>query len=758
MGTHLKQVTTIMRAWRKPAVGASAERPSPLHAPERIAERPTCGADIVEAGPFSPRLDGIMHLHRIARRVPLFGACVALLSACQRPSAQGAGQSADWPVYGGNTDHTHFSTLNQITPANVKQLAVAWTFQTGDEFKGSEMQANPIIVDGVLYATTPKMHVFALDAATGKRLWIFDPNSGQPPASRFRHRGVVVTGDRVIFNYRYKLFALDRKTGAKLPGWGNDSGWVDLREGLGRPAKEISVSASTPGVVFEDMLIMGSTVPEQLPSAPGDIRAFDLKTGALRWSFHTIPHPGEPGYETWPPDAWKIAGGANAWAGVTIDPRRGMLFAATGSASYDFYGANRHGDNLYANSVIALDARTGKHRWHYQVLKHDLWDRDLPAAPMLVTVQRDGKAVDAVAQITKTGHVWLFERERGAPMFPVEERAMPQVALDGERPAASQRFPTIPAPFARQQLTRNDLTDRTPAAHAAALKTFEQYNPTHPYEAPNVTKGTIIFPGVDGGGEWGGPAYDPQTGLLYVNSNEMAWLLKLVPRNDKSLYGANCAGCHGDDRQGNAGGPSLVDVAQRRTAAQVTEMVKEGNGRMPAFGGAMDGSAVKEIVEYLMTGKVEQTQAIQKSPFFLKYRTAYFDIFLDHEGYPGIKPPWGTLNAINLNTGEFAWTIPFGEYPKLAAQGIRNTGTDSYGGAIVTQNGLLLIAATTYDNKFRAYDKATGALLWETVLPAAGNATPSTYMVNGRQYIVIACGGGKNGAPSGGTYVAFALP
>ena len=436
-------------------------------------------------------------------------------------------QNVNWPVYGGNTDNTHFSTLSQISPANVARLKVAWTFETHDEFSGSEMQANPIVLDGILYATTPKLHVFALNAVTGKEIWRFDPNNGAPPTSRIRHRGVVVSGDRVLFNYRYRLFALDRKTGKPIPSFGNN-GIVDLRAGLGRPVEGLSVSASTPGVVFENLLIIGSSVPEELPSAPGDIRAYDINTGALVWSFHTIPHPGEFGYDTWPSEAWKIAGGANAWAGVTVDPKRAMVFAATGSASYDFYGANRTGDNLFANTVLALDARTGQRIWHFQGLHHDLWDRDFPAAPSLVTVTRDGKPVDALAQITKTGHVYVFDRVTGAPLFPIEQRKMPAGVLPGERTSPTQPFPVLPAPFARQTLTAKDLTTRTPAAHASALKIFNAYKPSHPFEAPNATKGTIIFPGVDGGGEWGGPAFDPGTGLLYVNSNEMAWLLKLV--------------------------------------------------------------------------------------------------------------------------------------------------------------------------------------------------------------------------------------
>jgi Glucose dehydrogenase len=678
---------------------------------------------------------------------------VVLLAAL--PAAAHAQQSVDWPVYGGNTDHTHYTTLGQITPTNVSRLKVAWTYESHDEFKGSEMQANPIVVDGVMYVTTPKLRVVALDAASGKVLWSFDANAGRPPASRFRHRGVVVTGDRVLFTYRNKLWALNKKTGKPIPSFGVD-GAVDLREGLGRPAQTLSVSASTPGVVFEDMIIIGSTVSETLPGSPGDIRAYDLATGKLRWTFHTIPHPGELGYDTWPSDAWKVNGGANAWSGVTVDPKRAMVFAATGSASFDFYGSNRRGDNLFANTLLALDAHTGKRIWHFQGVKHDLWDRDFPAAPALVTVKRNGRAVDAVAQITKTGHVYVFERATGKPLFPIEYRKVPSSRLDGEHTAATQPFPVAPPPVVRQRLTDDMITTRTPAAHAAALATFRKYKTSGMFDPPNLD-GTIIFPGVDGGGEWGGPAFDPETGLLYINANEMGWLLKMVPRSDKSAYAANCASCHGDDMKGSPSMPSLVGIGARRTREQLAQVIRQGTGRMPAFAGTLDNSAVNDLVNFLITGH-DVASTAGKNPNYLKYRSTGFDIFLDPDGYPAITPPWGTLSAVDLNSGTIRWTIPFGEYPKLAAQGFTNTGTDNYGGAIVTANGLLLIGATTYDNKFHAFDKATGKLLWETTLPAAGNATPSTYMVNGKQYIVIACGGGKNGAPSGGTFVAFALP
>ena len=669
-----------------------------------------------------------------------------ILCACSR--------NVDWPVYQGSDKHDHFVTLSQITPENVSQLKVAWSYDTRDAFEGSEMQSNPVVVGGRLYAMSPKQRAFALDAATGKQLWSFDPTNGKFSGPRIRYRGVVVHDGRVYFNYRYRLFALDANTGRRAAGWGNDSGWVDLRAGLGRPVEGLSVSASTPGVVYQDMLIIGTAVPEALPSAPGDIRAYDVKTGAIRWTFHTIPHPGELGYETWPPDAWKIAGGVNAWSGVTVDQRRGMVFFATGSASYDFYGANRVGDNLFANSIVALEANTGRRIWHFQGLKHDLWDRDFPAAPALVTVVRDGRRIDAIAQITKTGHVWVLDRATGKELFPSEWRRMPKGTLPGEVTADSQRFPQLPKPFVRQRLTEADLTDRTPAAHEVALELWRE-NPTpDPFTPPNE-KGIIIFPGVDGGGEYGGPAFDPETGLLYVNANEMGWVLKIVRREETSLFGAYCAECHGPRTTPLA--PTLTGVAQRLSRAQILNAIRTGTGRMPAFATSLGDSGVAELVEYLVSGTPTR-RTPRDVPTFLKYRNASFDIFLDHEGYPAIKPPWGTLTAIDLNTGATRWSLPFGEYPKLAAQGLKHTGSDNYGGAIVTRNGLLIIAATTYDNKIRAFDKSNGKLLWEAQLPAASNTTPATYMVNGRQYIVVACGGGKNGAPSGGTYVAFALP
>ena len=350
----------------------------------------------------------------------------------------------DWPVNGGPYN-IRYSPLTRITPANVKQLHLAWTYDSHDSFPDSEMQSNPIVVDGMLFATTPTLRVVALDAATGREIWTFDPAGASAPRRRYRHRGVTVYQDRVFFTWRNFLYALDKRTGRPISTFGSD-GRIDLRENLGRPVESASISASSPGVIYQDMIILGSTVPETLPGTPGHIRAFDVHTGKLRWIFHTIPYPGEFGYETWPPNAYQVSGGANAWAGLSVDPELGMVFAATGSASFDFYGSNRIGNNLFADCVLALDARTGRRIWHFQGVRHDVWDLDFPAAPSLVTVTRAGRPVAAVAQITKSGYVYVLDRRTGKPLFPIALRKAPPSPLDGETLAAEQPYPLAPPP------------------------------------------------------------------------------------------------------------------------------------------------------------------------------------------------------------------------------------------------------------------------------------------------------------------------
>src|SRR5215472_14575757 len=668
--------------------------------------------------------------------------------------------SHEWQVYGGNPEGTRYSPLAQINRSNVGRLKVAWTYDVSDGGGRGGLQTNPIIVNGVIYGNTPGGKVIALDGATGKLVWSWDSkNSSQ------RVRGMTwwsQGSDRRIFAGvgRY-VYALNAATGEVISSFGRD-GRIDLHQDLGRDPEKQSVSLTSPGIVYKDLLIVGGRESESLPASYGDIRAYDTRSGTLRWTFHTIPRPGEYGYETWPRDAWTYTGAANNWAGMSIDLKRGIVYAPTGSAADDFYGANRTGDNLFANCLLALDAATGKRIWHFQAVRHDIWDRDFPSPPALVTVKRDGKLVDAVAQTSKQGFVFLFDRTNGKPLFPMEVRKYPSSPVPGERASATQPLPRRPAPFARQLLTEELLTNRTPAAHQWALEQFRKFRSNGQFVPFSVGSDTVIFPGFDGGAEWGGPAVDPEAGIIYINSNDVAWTGALAPNTGKnsprSVYLSQCSVCHGEKMTGSPPAmPSLTEVSSRLTATQISAVIKNGKGRMPGFPN-LNQDQVSALIDYLASGQGKEPKSSAPLLAMKFYFTGYRK-FLDPEGYPAVAPPWGTLNAIDLNTGEYVWKIPFGEYPELAATGQTDTGTENYGGPIVTAGGLLFIGATNFDKKLRAYDKSTGQLLWETALPFPGNATPASYEVNGRQFVVIAAGGGKDPkSRSGGVYVAFAVP
>jgi quinoprotein glucose dehydrogenase len=592
----------------------------------------------------------------------------------------------EWRVYGGDKGSTRYSPLTQINRSNVAGLKVAWVFHTGDMRSDppSTMECSPIVVDGVMYVTSASVKVFAVNAATGEKLWQFEP--GPADFTQGAHRGVAFWANgndrRILFTAANWLYALDAKTGKPIPTFGN-GGRVDLRQGLDRDIGRQRVFASTPGMVFKDLLIVGTSVGEGPdPTAPGHVRAYNVRTGKQAWIFHTIPHPGEPGYETWSSDSWKFSGSANCWGGMSVDEKRGTVYLALGSPTYDFFGSDRVGDNLYGNSVVALRADSGKYLWHFQTVHHDLWDYDLPCPPVLATLTRNGKKVDAVAQVTKTGFVFVLDRDTGKPLFPVEERPFPASTLPGETAARTQPVPQKPPALVRQRFTEADVTDISPEAHEDVLKRFRAAVSSGIYTPPS-TQPMIQAPGFHGGANWSGAAFDPTTGRLYVNVNEIPNIQTMVAGPSGSRYA------------------------------------------------------------YLSTG--------------------YFR-FTDPEGYPAIKPPWGTLNAVDLSRGDIAWKTPLGEYPELVKRGIRGTGTENFGGCIVTAGGLVFIGATK-DSKMHAFDKETGKLLWEAEMEAGGNATPCTYEVGGKQYVVIAAGGGRGqrsperwDTKPGDAFVAFALP
>lgn len=706
--------------------------------------------------------------------------CVVSALAVLHASHPCAAQNADWPVYNGNVNGEHYSPLTQINRTNVGRLRVAWTFDTGE--KGG-LQDNPLIVGRTLYAYSPTQKIFAVDAATGKLIWKFDSGVVGSQAARGMSYWTDGKEHRLLAGVMNYLYCLDADTGQPIESFG-EKGRVDLRNGLREPYEEQSIALTSPGLVYKDLIIVGGRDPETHPAPPGDIRAYNVRTGALVWTFHTIPRPGEPGYETWPKDAWKLAGAANNWAGMSLDAERGIVYAPTGSAVFDFYGGDRVGDDLYANCILALDAATGKLLWHFQGVHHDIWDRDFPSPPALLTLHRNGQTIPALAQTTKQGYIYLFNRVTGEPLNPIHEHPYPSSTVPGEVASPTQPLPDTPAPFARQRVTADDLTNRSPEVHAWAEKELAHLRSNGQFNPFALDKLTIVFPGYDGGAEWGGPAIDPNTDVLYVNANEMAWFGGLIPaaqtgNRGELVYQGQCAVCHGEDRSGAPPAfPSLVGILDRLSVQQVTDTIHGGKGRMPSFPNVRDAD-LAALLDYLrgpapkgagsssarelssaptqagMYGEATSAEAAPPDRYiFTGYRK-----FLDPDGYPAVAPPWGTLSAIDLKTNKYLWRIRLGEYPELVKQGIKNTGSETYGGPIVTAGGVLFIGSTVADRKFHAFDPRNGKLLWETVLPFAGMATPSTYMIDGRQYVVIASSGGRDPrSPVGGDYVAFALP
>jgi len=597
------------------------------------------------------------------------------------PGALSAAPSdADWRHYGGDAGATRFSSLEQIKRSNVANLKPAWSHHCQDASArpATNIECTPIVIGGVMYLTTAKVQVRALNAITGEPMWSFNP-LGPSPRGAGVNRGIEWFEDgkdkRIVAAIQNKLYTLDPKTGQPVKSFG-DNGVVDLSAQFDADMTNLSYRVTSPAVVFEDTIVIGGGGGEgPRPQAPGHIRGYDVYTGKRKWIFHVIPHPGEFGYNTWPKDSWKRNGAAGNWAGLSLDAKRGWVFISTGSASFDFWGGDRHGNNLFSDCILVLDARTGKRIWHYQTVHHDVWDYDLPAQPTLVTVKQGGRTRDAVAQVTKTGFVFLLDRETGKPLLPVEERKTPPSDVEGEKLSPTQPFPLKPKPLSRLEVNEDLVTDISKEAREFAMERFKACRGGVPFAAPSK-QGTIYSPGTLGGALWGGCAFDPTTHRLFVNSSEL---------------------------------PSIVTITDAKP--------EEG----------------------------------------YKFGIKGYEKFVDHEGFPGVKPPWGHLTAIDLNSGDFAWREVLGEYPKLMARGLKRTGTFQLGGCIATAGGVVFVAATA-DEKIRAFDSNNGAVLWEYKLPAGGYATPCTYAVGGKQYLVIACGGGaRQQTPVGDEYVAFAL-
>jgi quinoprotein glucose dehydrogenase len=690
-----------------------------------------------------------------------------------------------WREYGGSADGSQYSALRQINRSNVNQLQVAWTYRTGDDRKYS---FNPLVIDGTMYVLAKGNSIVALDAATGREIWTHqtDPNT-----TLITNRGLNYwqnadgSDRRLLFSIGNQLQELDARSGDRILKFGTN-GAVDLRTGLGREPNSLTlVQSYNPGRIFEDLLILGSATNEEYNSGPGDVRAYDVRIGRLAWTFHTVPHPGEPGYETWPKDAWKSVGGANDWSGLSLDEKRGIVYIPTASPKYNFYGANRPGANLYGDSLLALNARTGKLVWYYQMVHHDIWDYDNATTPMLATVRHNGELIDVVAQPTKVGFVWVFNRETGKPLWPIEERPVLKSDMPGEETSPTQPFPTKPPPFARQAFTVSDLSPfLEPAEREQWTREILSAHNQGLFTPPGLGN-TVEMPGNNGGANYGGAAIDPANGDLYVVSKDLPAMLKLElagkvsqsgspAERGRSLFAANCSVCHGANREGNPPAiPSLVDVASRLSDDRIQSIVTHGQGPMPSFS-QLSAADFTSLLAYLKHPELApaaganaaETQDVD--PQKAHYRSGFGFMFAS-SGLPVISPPWTSLTAYNLNTGTIRWKIPLGVVPELAAKGFTQTGaqfpkTDP----VLTAGGILFTG--TRDRKVRAIDSANGKVLWEAETEAALEGMPAVFEVDGREYVVFCAaaqattythavpGHPASQAPIPGAYVAFALP
>ena len=709
-----------------------------------------------------------MHTHTLPLAVSLLfiGTLVDSSPAADRKSSH-----RDWQIYHGDYGGSHYSELDQINRSNVGQLELAWIWHSGDS--GDTIECNPIIVDGVLYVTTPSLNCVALDAKKGTPIWRFDPWDGLRRGGV--NRGVSYWSDgandrRIFLSAGDFLYALNAETGRPVASFGA-GGKISHREGFDTDVFFLGVGNNTPGIVWKDLIIMGSTTGEgPNQTAPGHIRAFDVRTGQRRWIFHTIPHPTEFGYGTWSPDSWKKVGSANSWGGFTLDAERGLVFFGTGSAAYDSWGGNRVGQNLFANSTVALNADTGERLWHFQAVHHDLWDYDLPTPPVLARLERDGRIIDAVVQPTKMGHLFVLDRTTGEPLYPVEEVPVPKSEMPGEASWPTQPFPPPEFRLAQNRLTEAEATDLNDKARAKVLKDLKDMVTGDVFTPPGY-QSSVALPQFNGGCEWGGAAFDPESNWVIVNVSNEAEFTSMVPARPpenitlnalgQHIYRSVCSFCHGMATPVNPASPSLKDVRTRLSSQDIRDLMRTGRGQMPSFSQFTDLETRAVIAFLYDEGQGERLQTkdlkISWAEDIPVVSTGHHD-WRDPEGFPVNKRPWGTLNAVDLNHGKRVWQVPLGTYPKLEQRGEPPTGTFNIGGPVVTRGGLVFIGAAM-DERFHAYDKQTGQLLWEYQMEAGGYATPSTYEWEGRQYVVIAAGGGgKPGTRRGDAFYCFALP